>query len=115
MRQHPALEVWCGDDAKILPSDLPKYTQALLDDSRKVLLVYPFAVDEAILTEADSELTELGGDLLGVEGAQEGAYNGITQFLDEETKYITIRQGDRDRLHPGQFLNDTLVDFWMRW
>ena len=106
------MEVWCGEEAKILPSDLSKYTQALLDDSRKVLLVYPFPVDEAFLTEAASGLTELGGDLLGVEGAQE---NGVAQFLDEETEYITIRQSDRDRLRPGQFLNDTLVDFWMCW
>ena len=156
MRQHPTLEVWCGEDAKIPPSDLPKYTKALLEDNRKerdlrlgvagrtrsggkkkkkkdsdnkLLLVYPFAVDESVLTEAASGLTELGGDLLGVQGA----HDGTEQLLDVETNgqpdgggnsdekgksrthYVTIRQDDKDRLAPGQFLNDTLVDFWMRW
>ena len=29
--------------------------------------------------------------------------------------YVTIRDEDIERLCPGQFLNDTLVDFFMRW
>jgi Ulp1 family protease len=29
--------------------------------------------------------------------------------------YLTIRQEDFDRLEPGEFLNDTLIDFWMQW
>ena len=98
------------------------------DSDNKLLLVYPFAVDESVLTEAASRLTELGGDLLGVEGV-----NGTEQILgmdtnaqsdgggnndekgESRTHHVTIRQDDKDRLAPGQFLNDTLVDFWMRW
>lgn len=29
--------------------------------------------------------------------------------------YLTIRKEDVDRLEPGEFLNDTLIDFWMEW
>jgi hypothetical protein len=29
--------------------------------------------------------------------------------------FLTIRQEDFDRLEPGEFLNDTLIDFWMQW
>ncbi|KAL7551587.1 hypothetical protein ACHAWF_014773, partial [Thalassiosira exigua] len=155
MRQHRGLELWCGDDSEIHPDDLAKYTQALLSHNReerrlsvaartrsgrnrkqkssndnKLLLVYPFNVDEKVLTEAATGLKELGGDLLGVDLA-----HGDAQLLDAEmpdqsvggsgdddnnekyvrTHYVTIRQDDKDRLSPGEFLNDTLVDFWMRW
>jgi hypothetical protein len=29
--------------------------------------------------------------------------------------FLTIRQEDFDRLDEGEFLNDTLIDFWMQW
>ena len=29
--------------------------------------------------------------------------------------YVTILQVAYNRLEPGQFLDDSLVDFWMRW
>jgi Ulp1 family protease len=29
--------------------------------------------------------------------------------------FLTIREEDLSRLSPGEFLNDTLVDFWMQW
>ena len=31
------------------------------------------------------------------------------------THYLTIRQDEMERLEPGEFLNDTLIDFFMRW
>ena len=31
------------------------------------------------------------------------------------THYLTIRQDEIERLEPGEFLNDTLIDFFMRW
>mmetsp|Transcript_11415 Transcript_11415/g.23336 ORF Transcript_11415/g.23336 Transcript_11415/m.23336 type:complete len:367 (+) Transcript_11415:2235-3335(+) len=31
------------------------------------------------------------------------------------THYLTIRNDDMDRLEQGEFLNDTLIDFFMRW
>ena len=29
--------------------------------------------------------------------------------------FLTVRQEDFDRLEVGEFLNDTLIDFWMQW
>jgi hypothetical protein len=29
--------------------------------------------------------------------------------------FLTIREEDNERLQPGEFLNDTLIDFWMQW
>lgn len=154
MREHQDLKIWASEEAQIKSFELEKYTRALLTDNEKekrirqrstrsggkskkkdsenkLLVVYPFGVDEATLDEAASGLTELGGDLLGVEGAEHSA----SQLVDEDTNdpsdggddndgktgkltrthYITIREDDVERLAPGQFLNDSLVDFWMRW
>jgi hypothetical protein len=148
MRQHPFLGIWCTKESEIEFYDLEKYTQALLDDSRKertermriarrtrsggnrkrddadnkLLLVYPFDIDDAELSGAASGLKELGGDLLGLDRADVGMQGqlgggnmagGIKK--PTRTHYVTIREEDKERLCPGQFLNDTLVDFWMRW
>lgn len=158
MEEHKTLEIFC-EDAKVPSYEVPKYAQALIDHQRqernarlsvagrtrsggntnkkkknsvnKLLLVYPFGVAESTLAEAASELTELSGDLLGVEGARHNATllddedNGLsdgggedsdeTKGKSSRTHYVTIREDDVERLSPGQFLNDTLVDFWMRW
>ena len=92
------------------------------DADNKLLLVYPFDVGETILSEAASGLKELGGDLLGLDKAEltvqaeldEGNYTAQVK-KPPRTHYVTIREDDKERLRPGQFLNDTLVDFWMRW
>ena len=88
-------------------------------------MVYPFGVDEAILSEAASGLKELGGDLLGIDDMDDtkppAASTPCTDVEDDvkgkssRTNYVTISDDDVERLCPGQFLNDTLVDFWMRW
>jgi hypothetical protein len=88
--------------------------------------VYPFPATEDILRTAASGLKELGGDLLGVDYAhsvtlenrdsvQSGNNdaNGVDNMGGAHC--VTITNGDRDRLKPSQWLNDTLVDFWMRW
>jgi Ulp1 family protease len=41
--------------------------------------------------------------------------NPDSSDTSSRTHYLTIREDDRERLQPGQFLNDTLVDFWMSW
>jgi Ulp1 family protease len=98
------------------------------DSENKLLVVYPFGVDEAILSEAASGLKELGGDLLGIDDMDDtkppaaSAMQGVKSDVEDDVKgkssrthYIIIRDDDVERLCPGQFLNDTLVDFWMRW
>ena len=155
MREHEYLEAFCNEGAEIPLRDLAKYTIALQEESRKerelrqsvgrrtrsggrtkrkegenkLLLVYLFDVDEAILTEAAAGLKELGGDSLGVQTPHDsGEQPTLAASLDQDDKgditnskgssrthHITIRQEDKERLCPGEFLNDALVDFWMRW
>ena len=147
MRQHPVLGVWCEEDSEMEFRDRKKYMHALIVDSQKeknarctaiktrsvgankkndaenkLLLVYPFDIDEELLREASRGLLELGGDLLGV---QEDEPSVEDQLVEDDvtrvtkkpprTHHVTIRDEDYERLSPGQFLNDTLVDFWMRW
>lgn len=148
MRQHPDLGVWCEKDSEMKKDDRMKYMHVLIVDSQKekdvrctairtrldgankknnaenkLLLVYPFDVDEELLSESSRGLLELGGDLLGVKKEDEPS---VEDQLDEDdvtggrrkpprTHHVTIRNEDYERLSPGQFLNDTLVDFWMRW
>jgi Ulp1 family protease len=44
---------------------------------------------------------------------------GVGEKAEPEKKtrahFLTIRQEDFDRLDDGEFLNDTLIDFWMQW
>ena len=81
MRQHPDLGVWCTKGSEIEFYDLDKYTKALVDDYKKgvsermsisrrtrsggskmkkesenkLLLVYPFSVDEAVIDDNDRQ------------------------------------------------------------
>jgi len=144
MRQHDILGIWCTAESEFQYNDLEKYANALLEDSKKeeeerlqfvrvtrsrgretkaksaennLLLVYPFDVDEAVLSGSAADFTELGGKLFGLEaGPPAQADNvGDNKKRPPRTHYITICEEDKDRLRPGQFLNDSLVDFWMRW
>jgi len=146
MSEHPDLRLWCSVDSEIEFYDLERYAKALTDDHQKerkermssrskhsgdsnkknsVLVVYPFGISEAVLSEAASGLKELGGDSLGVEVVS--AIDNANQPADVEMQdtnndgdnhisdLLTIKNEDIERLCPGQFLNDTLVDFFMRW
>lgn len=150
MAGHPDLKAFY-DGSKIKLHDLDSYIGALVDDDiveaakrhngprtrsggknktfsrseNKLLVVYPFDVENEKLYGISSHLKELGGDSLGI------ADSIISKFTtdDDETDikdecnensvmgcgYLTIREDDKERLEPGQFLNDTLVDFWMSW
>mmetsp|Transcript_3548 Transcript_3548/g.9364 ORF Transcript_3548/g.9364 Transcript_3548/m.9364 type:complete len:1591 (-) Transcript_3548:489-5261(-) len=56
--------------------------------------------------------------VVGEKGEQAGSSEkgGSTKVRSAgRTHHLTIRSEDVDRLEPGEFLNDTLIDFWMRW
>lgn len=137
--------VWCTAESEFRFSDLEKYASALLEDIKKeenerlksvrvtrsggrreaakkrsenkLLLVYPFEVDEAVLSRSAAGLTELGGKMFGLEVEPPVETDALSDYkkLPHRTHYITICEDDKDRLQPSQFLNDTIVDFWMRW
>jgi Ulp1 family protease len=156
MKMHANLQAFCTNEARLEEYHLPCYNQALLKDNKaerakrrsgprsrgrnttltssenKLLVVYPFKVEEEKLQEISSKLTELSGDRLGVAetpvaesdtddpddaNAEENEVdrNPDSSDTSSRTHYLTIREDDRERLQPGQFLNDTLVDFWMSW
>jgi hypothetical protein len=104
-----------GDIITITSDDDEEVTKKKKEN--KLLLVYPFDVGEAVLSGSASALTELGGDSLGLEAepAAQVDHPSDNQKRPSRTHYVTICEDDKGRLQPGQFLNDTLVDFWMRW
>ena len=71
--------------------------------SRKVLVIYPFKIEEEILNAIPAELRALSDVIFSM---QESG-------TSKRDHYLIITESDKSRLEPGQFLNDTLVDFWM--
>lgn len=96
-------------------------------EKNKKLFIYPFEFDEEKVRETCSSLTELGGDRLGVaetivevpddpnEDGNEAQGDPALSNTSSRRHYITISQDDRDRLAPGVFFNDAIVDFFMSW
>jgi hypothetical protein len=78
--------------------------------SNDIKLVFPFGTDEDKIDEAadgfDEAMQQI--NLLSSRCQRPGKANLRTHFL-------TILETDYDRLQPGEFLNDTLVDFWFQW
>jgi hypothetical protein len=112
--------------------------------SNKVLVVFPFGAGEVEIDRAAEGLNELhsasvsravvpvGEDskaVLKTSDGEEGT--GPNSSDDAETSenekadssemtnsrahFLTIHEEDNERLQPGEFLNDTLIDFWMQW
>lgn len=97
--------------------------------SDKPILVFPFKADDDEFFTAASKLNELklAREQTSVEiersiQPQDSDLNDPQAENENErvkgsarTHYITIREDDMERLEPGEFLNDSLVDFWMKW
>jgi len=98
--------------------------------SEKPILVFPFKADDDEFSTAASKLNELklAREQTSVESErasiqpQDSNLNESQGENENErvkgsarTHYITIRDDDMGRLEPGEFLNDSLVDFWMKW
>ena len=106
-------------------SDADALTPTHNSSKNKLLLVYPFKVDEEKLQEISSNLTELGGNRLGVaetfveaeesdneaEDGNEADRNPALSNTSSRMHYVTIREDDMKRLSPGQFLNSALLTF----
>jgi hypothetical protein len=122
----------------ISSSDISNYSSALLGDNRaekrkrnqsmspsvksnKVLLVYPFDGREDVIEEAARGLNEAsiqirnGSQIPVQRAANTETESGESQEKSVRAHYLTIRDEDRLRLINEEFLNDTLVDFWMQW
>jgi len=105
-----------------------------VDDN--ILLVYPFRCSSHIYYLATKGLTEADGHTCLFIDREQRAVDWIPRSriemgMQEDNNiclpdnkrpsklgrdhYITIGKEDVGRLEPGQFLNDTLIDFWMKW
>lgn len=102
------------------------------DDDK--LLIYPFPADKAKLEEAADGLLELSGTSPPREAGPESSdTNGNADDEEPSSRqnsnpreenvvampsrahYLTVRVGDFDRLESGEFLHDTLIDFFLQW
>ena len=87
-----------------------------LDD--EVLLVYPFAGDkESIDRAADGfmELDYFRPIIVDEDPSEQDADGSGAHSSGGRSHVLTISAGDCRRLKPGVYLNDTLIDFFMRW
>jgi hypothetical protein len=110
-----------------------------------VLLVYPFAGNTEMIDAAAFGLTEANCASLKAENTtspgesvpksmvaeskplvlseSEGATvatmpenpPALAANTNQRGDYVAIRVKDYDRLDPGEWLNDSLIDFWMQW
>eukprot|EP00934_Nitzschia_sp_Nitz4_P002048 Nitzschia sp. Nitz4//scaffold80_size88189//71589//78338//NITZ4_005093-RA/size88189-processed-gene-0.64-mRNA-1//1//CDS//3329558648//2048//frame0 len=94
-----------------------------------LLLVYPFAGDPDKIEAAAEGLTEASGALEVGEDNDDSsvASNNVAQASATTTvtsdgsktrhraHFVTLRVEDYLRLEPREWLNDSLVDFWMQW
>ena len=111
-------------------------------EENKTILVYPFDAEEDVFDNACKDLTEIGGKIItGRDAVGKNIWSDALSDMDSipsskasssdedgatstaatstvssgRTHYLTIRNDDMDRLEDGEFLNDTLIDFFMRW
>ena len=78
-----------------------------------VCLVFPFKNGDADELDRASD----GLYQLSIEEDEESR-NKLPSDVDSKTQYahyLTIHESDVGRLEQGQFLNDTIIDFWMSW
>ena len=86
----------------------------------KVLLVYPFLSDVKINNIIDEEISHLE-EANGFDVSENDHISPYDETKSNEkptstrTHYLTICVEDWKRLSPKEYLNDTLIDFWMRW
>ena len=87
----------------------------------ETILVFPFQAHDAELTSAAKGLIEASGKLPLDDSTTMFAplkppcTSGIAENPKSKVHTVTIHGEDYDRLVPCEFLNDTLIDFWITW
>jgi hypothetical protein len=70
------------------------------------------AVEAMEIDTSDPEVSDAEKALSG--GSDKGEVDAETKTRGR-AHFLTVRVEDYERLEPGEFLNDTLIDFWMQW
>jgi len=87
----------------------------------ETVLVFPFQAHDVELNSAANVLTEASGKLPVANSAtmfaslESTCESGPAENLKAKVHTITIHGEDYGRLDPCEFLNDTLIDFWISW
>lgn len=81
--------------------------QNIKDD--EIMLVFPFPESRENLDLAAKDMNE--ASFLGDSNSVASSHD----IVQVKTHMVTIRGEDYKRLVPMEFLNDTLIDFWMKW
>lgn len=114
-------------DGTISSRKSPRRHEKHSEKGNDILFVFPFGAEIDKIDAAGEDLHEasIGCGLFSGESVLAFQANSCTGDDDETSDesgnttsrghYLTIRQVDRDRLTVGEFLNDTLIDFWMQW
>lgn len=96
----------------------PEFLRGKKDDD--AVLTFPFAGDKDLIEKCSKGLQELSAFGASPQTNEVSQVGGLQSDADEEAAggrghYLIISAGDCRRLAPGVFLNDTLIDFFMRW
>lgn len=125
-KQPDTIEIW-DDDSEVQDEDAID-----IDDEDFILLVYPFAGDRIEIEAAADGLNEASGNNrfafdntrcpLNEESGQASETmdncwktDATRERLCQKGHKVTIMVKDCKRLEPTEWLNDSLVDFWMQW
>ena len=89
------------------------------------MVVYPFNATPEVLQDSRNVFAESQKRLLSKKSEDDSSSEKDTVLKEEDisitpgqmgrTHLLTIRGEDVERLEPGEFLNDTIIDFWMKW
>ena len=103
--------------------------------SEDILMIYPFPADKVAMESTTEGLKELRGTTLRdndikdihaevIKTRRSPSRSGEDKGDSGEGKaaekrgrahYLTVRVEDYERLEPGEFLNDTLIDLFLQW
>ncbi|GFH57133.1 hypothetical protein CTEN210_13609 [Chaetoceros tenuissimus] len=127
LKKHDTIGMYFTNDNNLLtPEKLEEEIVSLLNFKKpmapicaehETALVFPSTLLETELDSVASNLIEPNGkigqnheSMFSTVAIEEKAPN-----RKQKNHIITIRGEDYDRLAPGEFLNDTLIDFWISW
>jgi Ulp1 family protease len=102
-----------------------------------ILLIYPFAWDKEKIERAADGLNEAGANSMleqeseadetsttkepprsaspAPETSEDSSDNRQAIKARKRAHHLTVRAEEHGRLDPDEWLNDTLIDFWMQW
>ena len=103
----------------------PNKTDSFVSNMKSddILLTYPLKANKDKIEAAVLKLRELSykaddREIFGTKSQSKHdaeAKDTTTSEVNHRSHHIVIRVDDYERLEPGQWLNDSLVDLWMQW